>query len=335
MTHRDVIVIGASAGGVEPLRSIVGDLRPDLHASVFVVLHLSNERPSSLAEILDRAGPLPVVNASDGAPIKPGKIYVAVPDHHLVLENGCMRVTHGPRENRHRPSVDVLFRSAAKSYGARVIGVVLSGSLDDGTAGLVAIKVRGGYAVIQDPSEAFSADMPRNAARYLEVDAVLPSTTIGDLLNDLVTQKVEAEQVSPPSPEMVEESRIATLIPSQTGDDEKPGVPSSIACPDCHGVLWEIQEGDLLRWRCRTGHAYSPETLIAAENEDVDKALWEAIRILEERAALRKRLMDQARSRNLKSLEKHFERSVSDAEDAARTLRGLLEKHVEAPAGSS
>ena len=331
MARRDIIVIGASAGGVEPLRTIMSDLRPDLPASVFVVLHLAHDRPSSLAELLDRAGPLTALPAQDGTKIEQGKIYVAVPDHHLLLENGRMRVTHGPQENRHRPAIDVLFRSAAKSYGSRVIGVVLSGSLDDGTAGLVAIKIRGGLAIIQDPTEAFTADMPRNAARYIEVDSVCRARGIGGLLNDLVSQRVDPEQGAPPSPEMVEESRIAALIPTETDDSEKPGVPSSIACPDCHGVLWEIQEGDLLRWRCRTGHAYSPETLISAENESVDKALWEAIRILEERAALRRRLVGQARERHLPTLEKHFKQAVSETEGTIETLRALLAQHVEAP----
>jgi two-component system chemotaxis response regulator CheB len=331
VARRDIIVIGASAGGVEPLRSIVEDLRPDLPASIFIVLHLSNARPSMLAEILDRASPLPAAFASEGARIEPGTITVAIPDHHLVLDDGQMHVTHGPAENRHRPSVDVLFRSAARSYGARVIGVVLSGVLDDGTAGLIAIKVRGGLAVIQDPSEAFAADMPRNAMRYIEVDAVLPSREIGRKLNELVMQRVESDQAAPATLEMIEENRIASLIASQTDDEDKPGVPSSIACPDCHGVLWEIQEGDLLRWRCRTGHAYSPETLIAAENGNVDKALWEAIRVLEERAALRKRLIGQARERHLPTLEKHFTHEVSETEHTVKMLRGLLSKHVEAP----
>src|SRR5262249_37035052 len=330
MARRDIIVIGASAGGVEPLRAIVRDLNPELPASIFVVLRLSNDRPSSLAEILNRAGPLPVMAATDGARIEQGKIYVAIPDHHLLIDDGHVRVTHGPSENRHRPSVDVLFRSAAKSYGARVTGVVLSGSLDDGTAGLVAIKIRGGMAIVQGPAEAFRADMPRNAARYIEVDNTLSCKKIGGFLNDLVLQEVHTEQAEPVSLEMAEESRIASLIPSQTDDTEKPGVPSSLACPDCHGVLWEIQEGDLLRWRCRTGHAYSPETLISAENEAVDQALWEAIRVLEERAALRRRLIGQARQRNLTRLEKHFAQAVSETEQTVETLRGLLAQHVEA-----
>src|SRR5262252_8516940 len=215
MARRDIIVIGASAGGVEPLRTIVADLRPDLPASVFVVLHLAHDRSSSLPEVLDHAGPLEALPAQDGAKIEQGKIYVAVPDHHLLLDNGRIRVTHGPQENRHRPSIDVLFRSAAKSYGSRVIGVILSGSLDDGTAGLIAIKIRGGLAITQDPAEAFSADMPRNASRYIDVDSVSRARDIGGLLNDLVTRHVDPEEGDPPSPEMVEESRIAALIPRE------------------------------------------------------------------------------------------------------------------------
>src|SRR5262249_6839231 len=156
------------------------------------------------------------------------------------------------------------------------------------------------------------------------------SKEIGGFLNDLVLRRVHAEDAAPVSPEMAEESRIATLIPSQTEDPEKPGVPSTIACPDCHGVLWEIQEGDLLRWRCRTGHAYSQETLISAESEAVDKALWEAIRIFEERAALRRRLIDQARERHLTTLERHFAQALSETEQTVEALRDLLAQHVEA-----
>src|SRR5262245_34557099 len=329
MATRDVIVVGASAGGVEPLRKMAADLPEGLPAAVFVVLHVAAEKPSALAEVLDRSGPLPALGPEDGAAIEPGRIYVAPPDRHLMVEPGKVRVVHGPKENRHRPSVDVLFRSAARAYGPRVIGAVLSGSLDDGTAGLIAIKIRGGVAVVQDPAGAFSDGMPRNAIRYLEVHQVVPAAALGKLLNRLAREHVDVAGAPPPSNEMVQETRIVKLDPEAQDNEDKPGVQSVVACPDCRGVLWEIQEGDLLRFRCRTGHAYSPETLLAAQHDGIETALWEAIRAIEERAALRRRLVDQARERRLRSLATHLEHQAQEAEAAVRSLRKLLLQKVD------
>src|SRR5215470_7907732 len=226
MATRDVIVVGASAGGVEPLRKMAAELPSELPAAIFVVLHLPASQPSALPEVLDRSGPLPALTPEDGAPIEPGKIYVAPPDRHLMLEPGNVRIVHGPKENRHRPSVDVLFRSAARAYGPRVTGVILSGSLDDGTAGLIAIKVRGGVAVVQDPAEAFSDGMPRSAMRYLEVDHVIPANALGKLLSRLAREKVDIAEAPPPTKEMVRETQIAKLDPDALDNEDKPGVQS-------------------------------------------------------------------------------------------------------------
>ena len=324
MATRDIVVLGASAGGVEPLRAIARELLPDLPASIFVVLHLAPDNPSVLAEILDRAGPLSAIVPEDGQKIERSRVYVAPPDKHLFVEDGHVRVLQGPKENRQRPSIDVLFRSAARVYGPRVVGVVLSGALDDGTAGLIAVKIRGGLAVVQEPAEAFSADMPRNAMRYLEPDYVLKAQEIGAVLNRLVLERVLPEDGEPPSDMMVDETRIAWIDPQTLLRDDRPGVQSVIACPDCHGVLWEIQEGGLLRFRCRTGHAFSPETLISAETEQIEKALWEALRTLEERVALRRRLVRQAEERRLTSLAKHFKERLKETESLAETLREAL-----------
>jgi len=324
MITRDIVVLGASAGGVEPLRAIARELLPDLPASIFAVLHLAPDNPSVLAEILDRAGPLSAIVPEDGQKIERSRVYVAPPDKHLFVEDGHVRVLQGPKENRQRPSIDVLFRSAARVYGPRVVGVVLSGALDDGTAGLIAVKIRGGLAVVQEPAEAFSADMPRNAMRYLEPDYVLKAQEIGAVLNRLVLERVLPEDGEPPSDMMVDETRIARIDPQTLLRDDRPGVQSVIACPDCHGVLWEIQEGGLLRFRCRTGHAFSPETLISAETEQIEKALWEALRTLEERVALRRRLVRQAEERRLTSLAKHFKERLKETESLAETLREAL-----------
>ncbi len=324
MATRDIIVVGASAGGVEPLRRLAADLPPDLPAAVFVVLHVPPEQPSALAEVLARSGQLPAAPAKEGEPVERGRIYTAPPDRHLMLEPGRVRVVRGPRENRHRPSVDVLFRSAARSYGPRVVGVVLSGALDDGTAGLIAVKIRGGVAVVQDPAEAFADGMPRNAMRYLEVEHVVPARALGKLLARLAAEPVSPSEAPPATAEMLYETRIARLDLEAIESEQKPGVPSTVACPDCSGVLREIQEGDLLRFRCRTGHAFSPETLLSAQSDAIERALWEALRGIEERLALRRRLVQQARERRLRSLVRHFEVQVRETEGAAEALRSLL-----------
>jgi len=318
-----VVCIGASAGGLAPLTEVLAKLPEAFPASVFVVLHMSPDAPSHLAQILDRSTSLEVVPAADGAEIQEGRVYVAIPDHHLLVEEERVRVVRGPRENRHRPSIDNLFRSAARFHGDHVIGVVLSGSLDDGTAGLIAIKIRGGVAVVQEPAEAFSSEMPRNAMRYLDVDHVKPAAKIGPLLVRLVREELEDGQ-PPVSQEMVQEAAIAKIDLAAVENEDRPGKPSPFACPDCRGVLWEIEEGRLLRFRCRVGHAFSPETMIAAEDEAIEAALWEALRAIEERVSLRRRLATQARERNLDSLAEHFEKQIPEAEQHVTALRDML-----------
>lgn len=191
MPGHDIIVIGASAGGVQALKTLVGSLPRKLPASIFVVLHIPAESPSLLPEILSRAGPLEAVQAVDGIEIEHRCIYIAPPDHHLLIEHGHVRVVRGPKENRHRPAVDPLFRSAAQIYGTRVVGVILTGGLDDGTAGLLAVKRRGGIAVVQDPDEALYPGMPSSALANVEVDYRLPLSSIGPLLVRLASEQVE------------------------------------------------------------------------------------------------------------------------------------------------
>lgn len=324
MTTRDIVVLGASVGGVEALSQVVAGLPEDFPGSIFVVLHMPADATSHLPRILERAGKLPAEAAEDGARIRPGRIYVAPPDHHLLVKNGSMAVVRGPRENRHRPAVDPLFRSAARAYGPRVVGVVLTGSLDDGTAGMIAVKVRGGIAVVQDPAEAFSSGMPRSVLRYLEVDHVLPLARIGPLLAELAGQPVSLDEAPPPPEEMVQESRIAELDLDVIESEEKPGTLAPVTCPDCHGNLWEIQEGDHVRYRCRVGHALSTESMLAAHDDSVEQALWEALRSLEERIALRKRLVEQAHQRRLTDLAVRFEDQLETIEKQAGSLRRVL-----------
>jgi two-component system, chemotaxis family, protein-glutamate methylesterase/glutaminase len=283
--RRNVIVLGASAGGVEALRTLVGGLPADLPASVLVVLHIPPYGGSVLPAILARAGSLPARHPTTTEPLAPGEIVVAPPDHHLVLFDNHLRLTRGPRENGHRPAIDVLFRSAARAVGARVIGVVLSGVLDDGTAGLAAIKSRGGLAVVQDPDDAIYPGMPHNAIEHVAVDHVLPADDIAKLLVRLCEEPVD-DAGHPPPPLMEIEADLAMMSETAMNHPERPGQPSGFSCPDCNGVLYEIKDGEITRYRCRVGHAWSAESLLGEQAEQLDAALWMALRGLEEKAAL-------------------------------------------------
>lgn len=266
MPGHDIIVVGASAGGVEALVSLARSLPPDLPAAVFVVLHLPANANSQLPEILGRAGPLPAVHRVDGAPIEPGRIYAAPPDHHLLVRHGEVGLSRGPRENRHRPAVDVLFRSAARAYGTRVVSVVLSGALDDGAAGSAAVKGRGGAAVAQDPGEALFPAMPRNAIQSVAIDHVVPVAEMGGLLGRLAHEPV-SEVMPGVSREMEQEIQMAENDLAAMSGDDRPGIPSVFGCPDCGGVLWEIQDDQVLRFRCRVGHAYSSGSLLDEQGD--------------------------------------------------------------------
>lgn len=325
MPGHDIIVIGASAGGIEALTKLFAELPPDLPAAIFVVLHIPAQSVSTLPAIFSRAGHLPAFHGLEKATIEYGHIYIAPPDHHLLVEQGYMRVVRGPRENRHRPAVDPLFRSAARAYGKRVVGVVLTGSLDDGTAGLLALKRRGGVAIVQDPKDALYRSMPQNAIENVAVDYVLPLDDIPRLLVHLSHQEVE-EETTPVSKELDKETRIAEMDKDAMHDYQHPGVPSVFSCPECGGVLWELQEDGLLRFRCRVGHAFSSESYMAAQVEAVEDALWAALKTLEETASLNHRLSEQARERNQTFLLKRFSEREQAALRRAEIIRQVLEK---------
>jgi two-component system, chemotaxis family, protein-glutamate methylesterase/glutaminase len=323
MAGHDIIVVGASAGGVEALLRIVRGLPPKLPAAVFVVLHLPAGAQSALPVLLSRAGSLPASHARHHQTIQPGQIYVAPPDRHLIVVNGRMHVTLGPRENGHRPAIDPLFRTAARTYGRRVVGVVLSGALDDGTAGLAAVKLRGGIAMVQDPEDALFPSMPSSALDHVAVDHVLPAEDIGTTLARVVHNPAPDLRV-PPSATMDVESRMADMDPDTMHEVERPGTPSAFACPECGGVLWELDDTDLLRFRCRVGHAYSPDTLGAKKLESLEDALWVALRALEEQAALAQRLARQAADRGQDRLAGRFSERQGTAHRRAELIRQVL-----------
>jgi two-component system, chemotaxis family, protein-glutamate methylesterase/glutaminase len=320
----DIIVMGASSGGIESLMEIASGLPSDLPAAIFVVLHVSPRGTTKFPEILTRAGHIPASHALDKEPIRPGRIYVAPPDFHLLLRNGTIRLVRGPKENNARPAIDATFRTAARTYGPRVVGVVLSGALDDGTAGLAAIKERGGIALVQDPGDALFPDMPRNAMEAVKIDYCLPTREIASLLARLALEPVKGEAAPPVPEEMQKESEIEAMDMGTIEDEEKPGTPSVFGCPECGGVLWELQDDELLRFRCRVGHAYGAEGLLAAQSESLDTALWTAFRALEENAALCRRLAKQAlKSQRIKSA-KLFEGRAEAAERQADAIRRVL-----------
>jgi two-component system chemotaxis response regulator CheB len=295
--RRDIIVIGASAGGVEALCRLLAELPASLDAAVFIVMHTTPHGPSVLAHIFDRACPLKVTQAIDNEPIVPGRVYVAPPDLHMTLGRGRVRLARGPMENHTRPAIDPLFRSAALQCGTRVIGVILTGFLDDGAAGLVAVKARGGLAVVQDPDDAREPSMPRSALEHVEADHVVPLRGMGELLARLVGETVP--QTAPhAAPETLEiETRIATAE-STAGEQisvEKLGPPSPFSCPECHGVLYEVRNGQPMRFRCRVGHAYTAKSLITDQSTALEAALWMALRALEENAALALRMAERAK----------------------------------------
>jgi two-component system, chemotaxis family, protein-glutamate methylesterase/glutaminase len=320
----DIVVIGASSGGIDALSSVVAGLPRDLPAALFVVQHVPSQSRSLLPEILGRAGPLPASHAKDNELILPGRIYVAPPDFHLLLGQRRIQIVRGPRENNHRPAIDPLFRSAARLYGPRTIGIVLSGNLDDGTAGLIAIKRAGGISIVQDPKDALFPDMPRNARAAVAVDHCLSKNEIAKTIITLTSRSSLKEQGVAMPDDVKKETEIVGMSTEAIEDDDKPGTPSVFGCPDCGGVLWELQDDEWLRFRCRVGHAYSAEGLLASQGEDLEQALWNAFRVLQENAALARRLAERARKNNQGLAVDRFETKCRDAEEQANRIRELL-----------
>ena len=277
-----IVTIGASAGGLDAVRSLLAELPPDFSTPICIVIHMSSDSPGVMAQILDRSSRLRVASACDACRLQPGHVYVAPPDRHLLVEPGRVRLTKGPREHGFRPAVDPLFRSAAQVYGPGAIGVVLTGNLDDGTAGLWTIKKLGGIAVVQDPAEALFPSMPRHALENVKADHVVRLSQLAPLLAELTTEAPLArESVDVPEHINVEVNIAKEHNPREAGLEQM-GTPSAYACPDCHGVLLEFEEGGRVRFRCHIGHAYSVESLLAALNEGVERAMSTAVRSLEE-----------------------------------------------------
>ncbi|HLM01273.1 MAG TPA: chemotaxis protein CheB [Pyrinomonadaceae bacterium] len=330
METRNIIVIGASAGGFEALKNLVKGLPQDLPASIFVVWHMSPDVTGILPQVLAHAGRLPATNAVDGEKIEPSRIYVAPPDRHLILENSRVRVTRGPKENRFRPAVDPLFRSAAYAYGSRVIGVILSGALDDGTSGLWTIKHHGGVAVVQDPLDAEMPSMPRSAMREVEVDHVAPVAEMADLLVRLSREpltKASGQIVMNENAKQTE-FEIRTAVEDKTKIElMKFGALSPFTCPDCHGVLFSLTDGNRPRFRCHTGHAFSSDTLLTTVTESIEESLWSAIRCIEESEMLLNHMGDHYSNNNQIDLAALYYKKALEAGERGNIVRGAVFEH--------
>lgn len=324
LSSSDLVVIGASAGGVEALVRLVRELPADLRAGVLVVLHVNPDGSSALPTILERSGRLPARHAEDGESIISGQILVAPPDRHLIVDDGRVRVVRGPRENRHRPSVDVLLRSAALAREGTTTGVVLSGALDDGAAGMRAIHRLGGRTVVQTPSDALIWSMPASVIATIQPDHVMPADEIGRALPRLL----EAGPPRPADPDpdfrarIEQEVRMARMD-GDAFDRDPPGQSSQFGCPDCGGVLWEADDNGVPHFRCRIGHAYTARALLAAEEEDVEDALWAGLRALEEQESLTRRMLDRPWAKD-SVLKSRLQERARISHRRADTLRKFL-----------
>jgi two-component system chemotaxis response regulator CheB len=324
MANHDIIVIGGSAGGAEVLAHLVRGLPKGLPATLFVVCHFPGASRSVLPDILSRSGPLLAVHARDGDPVYPGQIYVAAPDYHMLLADGTVRLSHGPRENGHRPAIDPLFRSAARVYGPRVIGVVLTGSLYDGVAGLLAVRGAGGIAVVQDPRDALIAALPLNATEVAGADHVVPAASLAPLLTKLVArpaaEKGDASMTDPVEklPEvqaMDQEAQVA---------GKRNGAISVYTCPECGGSLWQADEKNVLQFRCHVGHLYNGEALLGEQNEILEAALWTAVRTFKDKTILARQLASRERQRGNPEAAGRFDEQAQQAERYSDSIHQYL-----------
>jgi two-component system chemotaxis response regulator CheB len=321
---RNIVVIGTSAGGVQALIALFESLPANLPAAFLIVLHIPAHEPSVLHSILSRVTSMRVVAAQDGQQIQARTVYVAIADRHLMLTEDGIRLTRGPKECRARPAVDVLFRSAAVNYGARVIGIILSGALDDGTAGLWAVKDRGGLAYVQDPSEAMLSSMPDSAIEHVDIDLIGSAAVLATALTKTVGRPVDGQ-----SKHDVRARHVTENVISLKGNGLEAGVMglgkiSQFTCPDCHGVLVQIEEGSIVRFRCHTGHAFSVKSLICEVNEAIDTGLWDTLRAVEERILLLRQMAEQAMAVGAAGDAIECSRQAELAEKRLKPLRALV-----------
>jgi two-component system chemotaxis response regulator CheB len=323
MDHQKLFVVGASLGGVEALERLAAGLPADFPGTLMVVLHTAPNSPGVLGDILDRAGPLPAALAEQGERIEPGRIYVARPDYHLLVFDSHIALSHGPRENGTRPAIDALFRSAAASFRQNAVGVILTGLLDNGAAGMAAIKRCGGIAIVQDPADALAPDMPRNAQAAAPVDYVTPLDEMPALLTRLARDPANADPPDVPQ-DIQREVAIAMRGADQDTDGEKIGRLTPLACPECGGPLWEMDDPSVHRYRCNVGHGFTASTLLADQQDALEEALWVAVRTLEERAHLLERMEQDAQQHGRSYSAGSYADHAAEARHHAGVIRRLL-----------
>lgn len=324
--HR-LIVIGASAGGFEAFKKIIRNLPADFDAPVFIVWHMSPDIRGVLPNVLNRENSIYAAHAYDNEDMKPNRIYVAPPDHHMLIEEGKVRITHGPKENRFRPAVDPLFRSAAYTYGNRVIGVILSGALDDGTAGLWSVKHFGGVAIVQDPKDAEVPSMPENALREVEIDHCVTVTELPGLLKRLSKEPANENTRVMKDERTQTEIKVAGENNASAKDLFQSGELTPYTCPECHGVLAKLSDDKIVRYRCHTGHAYSADTLMAAITEKIEDSLYSAIRGIDESIMLLNHLGDHFAEVNNPKLAAIYFNKAKAAQERANLISKTVLSH--------
>lgn len=324
----DIIVIGASAAGLDGVSTIVRSLPAGLPASIFIVCHYPPGHVSALPTLLSARGKLLASHPRDGEPIHPGHIYIAPPDHHMIVEEGQVRINRGPRENNLRPSIDPLFRSAARTFGPRVIGVILAGSALDGVAGLLAVRAAGGTSIVQDPRSVLISALPKGAQEIAGADHVVKPEEIGPLLVKLVTTPVDRGKLAKehPVPADVDNATVAQM--TDDFDDQKSngrnGKISTYTCPECGGPLWQVDDDKLVRFRCHVGHAYNGDDLLEKQSRQLEAALWTAVRTFRERSVLSRQLASRERRRGAEDAAGRFEESAQVAEGYSDVIQRYL-----------
>jgi two-component system chemotaxis response regulator CheB len=329
MQKQDIVVIGSSAGGVIALKELVRSFPKDLPASVFIVQHIAHDAISYLPRILGNAGSLEALHPEDGELIRKGLIYIAPPDHHMLIEDDHILIKKGPKENRFRPAIDTMMRSAAYSYGPRVIGIVLTGYLNDGTSGLWTVKQLGGTAVVQSPEDAKYPDMPRNVMEYVDVDYNLPLSEIGSLVNTLVGQDAGSsrEEDQPLRDRLKVELEVAAQKNAFSMGITDMGEKTNLTCPECGGTLVSLQEGSMLRYRCHTGHGFSAGSLFSGITESIENKLWQALRSMEEGVIFLEQSATQSEKANNEADAQDLFKKADHLRDRSKVLLDFIYKN--------
>ncbi len=323
MEENRIFLIGASAGGRVAVEKVLKSISPEINASFLVVVHSSFDMVSSFSEYLNRKIQMEVLDSKENMNIEKGKVYVAVPNQHMVIHEGKLRNSNGPRENLFRPSIDVLFRSAAVAFGNRCVGILLSGRLNDGTVGLEAVKRCGGKTIIQEPKSAEFAGMAISAQKFVEIDYTLKVEEIAELIEEL-TEKPLPQEVEIPYT-IKRESEIATKIRSQVKTEDFLGEKVALSCASCGGPLWKIKDTGIERYRCHVGHSFSQESLLLAQNENLEETLWVCLRTLEEKKVLMINIADSFKTKGSDQISRSYSDKIKEVDEHIKRLRELMD----------